>query len=59
MCSLFAFVVFFVKLHFLGARYYYPAFHRERLPVNPAIWKSMFWLIVPILYVLREYVFRD
>jgi hypothetical protein len=54
-----AFVLFFLDLHFVGIRHYYPSLHREYLPVNAAAHQAIFWaLIGPVLWVFQEYVLR-
>src|SRR5579871_6755339 len=54
-----AFVFTFLDLHFFGIRHYYPSFHREYLPVNPAALQASFWaLIVSVLCMIEEYVLQ-
>ena len=54
-----AFVLFFLALHFVGIRHYYPSLHREYLPVNAAAYQAIFWALMgPVLWMFQEYVLR-
>jgi len=51
------FVLFFLKLHFVGTRHYFPSFHREYLPVNAAIVQATVWAFIGlVLWLFYEYV---
>jgi hypothetical protein len=60
-CSWYAltFVVFFLKLHFIGFREWVPSYHREYLPVKDSIVQARVWAFIgPALWLLHDYVLQ-
>ncbi len=55
----FAFVLVFLNLHFIGISHYYPSVHREYLPVDAAALQALLWALVgPVLWMLHENVLK-